>query len=898
MGIKSGIITALFISTLCVNTSQGQSKSLENVQKISELQAYSGTANSLVVVDKNNSATFLHSDAKLTEDGGVIIKAARGGYWVRQYQPSNGVELSWFGALSDSVTNDVEPLKKALAYDLVNISGNVLIGENLTIPQGKQINFTNKGSIVVKEGVTVQFNGVVKASEYQHIFKGEGKVVLGATSTTQASVCWYGARPDCNSFTSGNGTDNTTFIQKAIDNAYKVSDIYLPPVEANKSYRITSTIQIRKTLHFYSLKFHGGGNSITYSADDRASNIFADFTSGAAINIQGSRRCYISDFALVGLNIKPKRLAAYDTITITSTVSKPENFLSPDLSLDYTAITTDGIKDNKVFSADIVFERLQIERFGIGIGISQAGNVQGDRMRVKECQINFCVYGISVGQAQNRACHFQDVDMNRNWCAITNRAFGDHTGSNFQVTGGQWCNIYKCFDVQPSYMGQCVVSGLYTEAIGYIGDIGTFGPNNSSMLFTGCEFFMQDDGLGRGYAFTPPFYTLVSYGNVTFEGCNFWTGRKYLAMFSGSSHPGFVGSSVNLLGCSLLKATMLHIHGNATIEHTYFNPNSHTIDYNNTIMVDFTKPKRINTGFNAHKAVTDVEYINGNSKKMTSEKLIIRKVPRFYMSADGRAISDFKYSKDTLEFSFSEKLENDFFKYVLPGDILGTEVGINEGVLTDNPTMQVINIDHNLHKATVWAHTKTFITKHIALYSNSFFATVPIEGNITSGTNEIKNTENFAMLQVGDFITFKEATRVYRIKNIDTTSGTLTLFDNISDQFNGRTELYNQVLIDQSPEQTSKQNAAIIKTTNIDLTLTETDNTVLVNTAANNITIQLPGGAVAGQTFIIKKIAAQNSVTIQHAGGTIDGEPKLVITENMKAITVQYDGSNYFVISK
>ncbi|HWV66943.1 hypothetical protein [Chitinophaga sp.] len=84
--------------------------------------------------------------------------------------------------------------------------------------------------------------------------------------------------------------------------------------------------------------------------------------------------------------------------------------------------------------------------------------------------------------------------------------------------------------------------------------------------------------------------------------------------------------------------------------------------------------------------------------------------------------------------------------------------------------------------------------------------------------------------------------------------------------------------------------------------LAETDNTLLVNAGTGAVTITLPPVTnIAGRVYTIKKIAGSidNAVTLQPQGGAqIEGGTNYIIYNNYTYVTIQTDGSNWYVIRK
>lgn len=96
--------------------------------------------------------------------------------------------------------------------------------------------------------------------------------------------------------------------------------------------------------------------------------------------------------------------------------------------------------------------------------------------------------------------------------------------------------------------------------------------------------------------------------------------------------------------------------------------------------------------------------------------------------------------------------------------------------------------------------------------------------------------------------------------------------------------------------------ALAIRTITGNYTATATDNTILANTTSAAITISLPAaGSITGRIYTIKKIGTggiDNQLTISPAAGTIDGGSSYVIYNDWTYVTLQTDGSNWYVIKK
>jgi len=84
--------------------------------------------------------------------------------------------------------------------------------------------------------------------------------------------------------------------------------------------------------------------------------------------------------------------------------------------------------------------------------------------------------------------------------------------------------------------------------------------------------------------------------------------------------------------------------------------------------------------------------------------------------------------------------------------------------------------------------------------------------------------------------------------------------------------------------------------------LTAADNTVLANTTSAAITVTLPApGSITGRIYTIKKIGTggiDNQLTITPTSGTIDGGASYTIYNDWTYVTLQTDGTNWYIIKK
>lgn len=93
-----------------------------------------------------------------------------------------------------------------------------------------------------------------------------------------------------------------------------------------------------------------------------------------------------------------------------------------------------------------------------------------------------------------------------------------------------------------------------------------------------------------------------------------------------------------------------------------------------------------------------------------------------------------------------------------------------------------------------------------------------------------------------------------------------------------------------------------IKSVTANYTVTASDNTILANTTSASFTITLPAPAsFAGRIYTIKKVGTggiDKELTISPASGTIDGGNSYKIYNDWTYVTLQTDGTDWFIIKK
>ena len=90
-----------------------------------------------------------------------------------------------------------------------------------------------------------------------------------------------------------------------------------------------------------------------------------------------------------------------------------------------------------------------------------------------------------------------------------------------------------------------------------------------------------------------------------------------------------------------------------------------------------------------------------------------------------------------------------------------------------------------------------------------------------------------------------------------------------------------------------------IRTESANYAAAAADETILVNAAGGTVTVTLPSAPTVGKKYNVKKVdSTANTVTVNGNGHNIDGTATISGTLPYQGWVMQYDGSNWFIISR
>ena len=99
-----------FFGQLCAQNQEN------DVSRLSDLPLTNSTSEIIFVKDPRSGGFFVHYEGSLTVDNGITFPRKAGGFWVRYFEKSSGVNPCWWGASGDGIHDDLPAINAATKY--------------------------------------------------------------------------------------------------------------------------------------------------------------------------------------------------------------------------------------------------------------------------------------------------------------------------------------------------------------------------------------------------------------------------------------------------------------------------------------------------------------------------------------------------------------------------------------------------------------------------------------------------------------------------------------------------------------------------------------------------------------------------------------------------------------
>lgn len=400
---------------------------------------------------------------------------------------------------------------------------------------------------------------------------GGGRTVT-STATYLANNAVYNVK-DFGAVGDGN-IDDTAAIQLAIDTA--ITDavtgggraVYFP----GGKYKTTDTIHVgahNVAAAFRSVFLIGDGYKYAGQNGFPGPVIIPTQVDRPAVNFQGARGSMIKGITILG------KLEPYITAQNFGRVTVPFPTLDDTLAaswddpglggatLDtryapYAAITIDAWAGStpgathypttsqafgQAASSDVLIEDVAIRGFTVAVAIHPSdSDGNGDFTSLRRVLIDYCKWGISVGQTQSRNVEITQVKLGLCYAALTNNKHGRQNGKFGGAITDLSAGVIKVFEFGGTSVGGPIsFTNCYFEALYQIGSSNSPSSAEQGLAFHQCQFAFEAHVDARGY----PAYLMELNGSgitdVFLDGCTFGNYK---------SIAGFRGAGYRVDGCS------------------------------------------------------------------------------------------------------------------------------------------------------------------------------------------------------------------------------------------------------------------------------------------------------------------------------------------------------------
>jgi hypothetical protein len=325
--------------------------------------------------------------------------------------------------------------------------------------------------------------------------------------------------------------DSRSAINAAI--AYATANqkraVYLPA----GVYRITGPIEL--------LPPGGSWNQITLFGDGQyfagavtgGTKIYADFSDNPAIAVSFARTTSIQHMTIVGKNTVP--VGAMDRSVAANWVVAGLAANADSRYAPYAGIAIEpysgaargaGSQYNHAYdgldasgSSWVGIIDVGISNFVVGFVAKPNGtDNNGDFTFFRDCIIDTCKYGVSIGHTQSRQVQIDHDQVVNCYVGLVNQVHGRQIGvAQFWAQGSCFDGCQSIVEVNTAYGGPTLFTSCYAEDVGSIGVIGSASGDETGGVFDSCQFNFYSDTCDRiGGNYEIPIYHIS--GRIASDG--------------------------------------------------------------------------------------------------------------------------------------------------------------------------------------------------------------------------------------------------------------------------------------------------------------------------------------------------------------------------------------------
>jgi hypothetical protein len=551
-------------------------------------------------------------------------------------------------------------------------------------------------------------------------------------------------------------TDVSTELQWAVNYA-KTNNIPLLIPTPSVSYKVNSPIYITGNSSGYeSITIIGEGKSyasnsptLVYTLIDHSSIL-----DKPCFVIDKARCSKIIGLAFKGPNVAPNSISQYPVETGWVTAGVRDTRYSPQCAIavdsrigttpadgGYTGFTYFGNANGG--SHDIEFKDLRIENSNVGIlNGPHASSTNGDCFQFNNLSIVGCQYGLSFGQAQNRACVVNSGNYSNCRVAFTGLIHGAQQGSAPTFEIPQIGFVNRIFEFNQS-VGTCSAN-FYAESISSIGTWGSANASSKASINLTGNFKFQSTG---SFLSRPPI--LAAFGPVKFDSTRITDNDSpsYVYNIIGTELVTFENSVFDMADDARIQLFQAALGSRPKIKYI----NCHVLRGSSTYYLD-------DNGVNYDVIPDRLELRSGTPSVVKDMRNVYSVKPRVSNTTTSiGTITSVTFGATTVTINLSS-----LQTYVIVGDIIGAMLKplSSGGTGVSAPAMRVTAVNVNQLVCSYLVDpslidqttTNSALSTHVRLYYSFWACSKSFTGDVTLNSDQITNLSRSNVLKVGDWV--------------------------------------------------------------------------------------------------------------------------------------------------
>ncbi|HEY4147692.1 MAG TPA: glycosyl hydrolase family 28-related protein [Chitinophagaceae bacterium] len=457
-------------------------------------------------------------------------------YRYRRVNECGVIDVRWFGATGDGVTDDAAAIQAAVSttegdtivFDYPGAADYLVTTATITVSPGKKLQFRQGNRLIGGGAIN---GGIIDAGYDQQIFNPTLTIAPEGVANNMFSVKWFGAIGRYPA--SG---DDSTAIQKAIDTVVLLNSatsykIYFP----SGKYLIDSPLIVSwfTGTDYAGITLELVGDATFWESSAGGTTIYCNFKDSFAIGIQNGKNVVVRGLYILGQFAPPTLTSqefyatAFDDYVDPTCRDVYGHFspysgividpFGPELPSDggYPGLSSyyhGGFGGSTGTTIDNCF----INNFVVGVCSSPNGQTGNAELTIiSNTQFQFCKLAISSGQDQEKSCKiYRCACWVNTHTFFASRRYGVGRPGQWELDGVQIAGRVNTFvDHDEQGYAASFIRYCFAESLGRFGTW-----KGLKARVENCEFSFA---LPETETFSYLSYHVISETDTTFDSCNF-----------------------------------------------------------------------------------------------------------------------------------------------------------------------------------------------------------------------------------------------------------------------------------------------------------------------------------------------------------------------------------------